>query len=179
MQPIFIVAGPPAAGKSTISRALASKFNPSIHIAVDDIRDMVVSGLVLPGPEWSAELVRQIRLARESGISMALHYQKAGFAVVIDDFFDQNHMMEYQGLLNLPDVYKILLYPDQEIANERNIKRSDSESTSAYIAAGIRAVYQQLNASIAQLRQEGWFIVDTSDLSVEDTVVEIQNLRSD
>ena len=94
MQPLFILVGPPAAGKSTTSQALASKFNRSIHIPVDDIRDMVVSGLVLPGLEWSPELVRQISLARESAIHMARTYQRAGFVAVIDDFIDPNQLRE-------------------------------------------------------------------------------------
>ena len=173
MQPVFLLIGPPAVGKSTTSKALALKFDRSIHIPVDDIRDMVVSGLSLPGLEWGPELVQQIRLARESVIHMALNYQRAGFAVVIDDFFDPYQLREYQAFLNAPGIHKVVLYPDQDTAHARNFQRAGGGPARDYIDVGIRTVYQQLNLSIVSLRKDGWIIVDTTDLSVEDTVLEI------
>ncbi|HRL14538.1 MAG TPA: hypothetical protein PKX07_21830, partial [Aggregatilineales bacterium] len=95
MNPIYVVVGPPAVGKSTTSRALAARFPKSIHIPVDDLRNMVVSGLMLPGAVWSDGLAQQITLARTSAASMALAYHTAGFAVVIDDFWDPNHAADY------------------------------------------------------------------------------------
>jgi regulator of PEP synthase PpsR (kinase-PPPase family) len=173
MQTMFLLIGPPAVGKSSTSKALASKFSRSIHIPVDTMREMVVSGLVLPGLDWSPELVQQIRLARESAIHMAGIYQRAGFAVVIDDFFDPNHLAEYQALLNEPGVHKFVLYPHQETAHARNFKRSGDDPARDYIDVGIRVVYQQLKISIDTLRNDGWFVLDTTDLSIEETVLEI------
>jgi len=57
MSPMFLVIGSPAVGKSTTSRALAARFHKSVHIPVDNVRDMVVSGLRLPSPVWSDDLV--------------------------------------------------------------------------------------------------------------------------
>lgn len=178
MQPVFILIGPPAVGKSTTSKALAAKFNRSIHIPVDDLRNMVVSGLALPGLEWGQELVEQIRLARESVIHMARSYQRSGFAVVIDDFFDPNQLIEYQALLNEPGINKVVLYPDQESAHARNLKRAGNDPSRDYIDTGIRTVYQQLNSSIETLRKEGWIVLDTTDLGIEDTVAEILRYSS-
>ena len=48
VHPVFVIVGPPAVGKSTTSKALAARFPKSLHIPVDDVRTMVVSGLVLP-----------------------------------------------------------------------------------------------------------------------------------
>ncbi|MCK6581359.1 MAG: ATP-binding protein, partial [Anaerolineae bacterium] len=98
--PIYMVVGPPAVGKSTTSRALAAQFPRSIHIPVDDLRNMVVSGLILPSAVWSKDLAQQITLARSTVSLMALAYQNAGFAVVIDDFWDANHTSDYQTLLD-------------------------------------------------------------------------------
>jgi hypothetical protein len=173
MQPVFILIGPPAVGKSTTSKALALKFERSIHIPVDDLRDMVVSGLVLPGYEWSPELVEQICLARQSAIQMALRYQKAGFAVVIDDFIDPNQLSEYRAILNEPGIHKIVLYPDQDSAHARNYQRAGDNQSRFYIDEGIRMVYQQLHFMLEPLRQDGWIVVDTTELSIEQTVLEI------
>lgn len=173
MQPVFILTGPPAVGKSATSKALASTFSRSIHIPVDDIRDMVVSGLVLPGLEWRPELVQQLTLARESAIHIALHYRNAGFAVVIDDFVDPNQLREYQPFLTDPRIHRFVLYPDQATAHARNLQRAGDDSGRAYIDEGIHVVYQQLNRMIEPLREDGWIILDTTELSIEDTVVEI------
>lgn len=178
MQPIFLLVGPPAVGKSSASKALASKFSKSVHIPVDDIRDMVVSGLVLPGLDWSQELVQQIGLARDSVVHMALHYQKAGFAVVIDDFFDPNQLVEYQAFADQPGIHKVVLLPEQETAHARNWERSGDDPAREYIDIGIRSVYQQLNSALESLRAAGWILIDTTNLSIEETVLEILSCSS-
>ena len=171
MNPIFLIVGPPAVGKSTTSRALAARFPRSIHVPVDDLRDMVISGRVLPSPEWSAPLMQQIALARGAAVSMALAYRAAGFAVILDDFVDPHWLAEYEALLQLPGVHRILLYPDQEIAFARNLERSGDSPVRAYIDDGIRAVYSNMRS--APLAAPGAIVLDTSALSVAATVDQI------
>ncbi|MFZ5855821.1 MAG: AAA family ATPase, partial [Chloroflexota bacterium] len=88
MTPIFFLAGAPAVGKSTAARALAAKFPKSMHISVDTLRDMVISGAIHPSGNWSPGLVEQLSLARASAMQMAISYNQAGFVVIIDDFWD-------------------------------------------------------------------------------------------
>jgi hypothetical protein len=178
MQPVFVLTGPPAVGKSTTSKALASKFSRSIHIPVDDLRDRVVSGLVLPNPEWSPELVQQINLARESAIYMARTYQRAGFAVVIDDFVDPRRLSEYQTFPTDSGVHKFVLYPKQAIAHARNYQRAGDDPARAYIDEGIHFVYEQLSIMKEALQKDGWIVLDTTELSIEDTVSEILKYSS-
>jgi predicted kinase len=173
MNPIFLLAGAPAVGKSTTGQALAAKYAKSIHIKVDDIRSMVVSGLVHPG-RLTQELVDQVLAARASAIAMARIYHKAGFAVVIDDFYDpHSDLEEYRELIAAERVFTILLYPRFATALERNIKRSGHSDHSEYIARGIEAVYGHLELSLDNLRQKGWLILDTSNQTVDETVREI------
>lgn len=171
MTPIFFLAGAPAVGKSSTARALATQFQKSIHISVDSLRDMVVSGLVYPSNEWSQELIEQLVLARESASQMAITYHKAGFVVVIDDFWDPNNkLQEYSPLFQEKNIHKVLLFPSQLAAEERNIKRSGVGETSKYIADGIRSVYENLKEDIPSLENQGWIIVDTTNKNVEATV---------
>jgi chloramphenicol 3-O-phosphotransferase len=173
MNPIFLLAGAPAVGKSTTGQALAAKYTKSIHIKVDDLRSMVVSGLVHPG-QWTQELVDQLLAARASAIAMARIYHNTGFAVVIDDFYDpQSDLAEYQELIVTERVLTILLYPSFATAQERNIKRSGNSNFSEYIARGIDAVYGHLESSVDVLRAKGWMVLDTSHQTVEETVREI------
>ena len=173
MERVFFIAGAPAVGKSTTAHALAARFRRSVHIPVDDVRNMVVSGLVQPG-EWGADLVEQLRLAREAASQMARAYREAGFVVVVDDFWDPNsRLLEYRSLFREPDVHKVLLFPSRGVAEERNLKRAGPGETSEYLAGGIRAVYEHLAAEAAELERGGWMVVDTTDRSVEETVAHI------
>ena len=170
MQPVFIIVGPPGVGKSTTSRALAARFPKSIHIPVDDLRHMVAAGLALPGPRWSDELVAQVTLARETAAQMALSYRHAGFAVIVDDFVDPYGLVEYDTLRGHPGVQACLLYPSQREAHRRNYERSGDSPARAYIDEGIWTVYTQLRAAAEQLTRAGWHMLDTTRLSVEETV---------
>lgn len=171
--PIFLVVGPPAVGKSTTSHALAGRFPLSIHIPVDDLRNMVVSGIALPAANWSDELVRQVTLARATAARMALTYHEAGFVVVLDDFLDPDHLAGYQPLLDHPDLCKVVLFPAQEAAHDRNRRRSGTSPARAYIDEGVRVVYREFAARIPYLARQGWLVVDTTSLAVEETVAEI------
>jgi predicted kinase len=173
MHPIFLIVGGPGVGKSSTSRALAATFPKGIHIPVDDLRDMVVSGYRLPGPDWSEELVRQIRLAREAAIRMALAYAEEGFAVVLDDFWDPLGLVEYRALLEQPSVHRIVLYPTPEEARRRNAARSPGEAGS-YIDEAIPIAYGILAPVIGRLPDEGWLVLDTTNLDVAASVAAIR-----
>lgn len=171
LEPIFLIVGGPAVGKSSTSQCLAARYPSSVHIPVDDVRSMVVSGLVHPAVNWTPELVRQLSLARESTVLIARVYNMAGFVVVIDDFWDANSKLEeYQELYYYAYTHKVILYPSQDTAHERNLKRADSADTQQYLDEGIRQTYQSLKDAIPELEADGWLVLDTTDLSVEETV---------
>ncbi|KPL75672.1 hypothetical protein ADN01_17730 [Levilinea saccharolytica] len=109
---------------------------------------------------------------------MAFQYQKAGFAVVMDDFFDPHQLSEYRAFADQPGIHKVLLLPEQETAHARNLKRSGDDPAREYIDIGIRSVYAQLNASMESLRAAGWILIDTTHLSIEETVREILSRSS-
>jgi predicted kinase len=168
--PVFLVVGPPGVGKSTASRALAERFARSVHIPVDDLRHMVVHGLALPAVAWSDELVRQIALARGVAIRMAEDHAAAGFAVVIDDFPDPMLLAEYAGFATRPRTHRILLLPPQEVALRRNRARSGDGPEGDYIEDALPIAYAIVEPHADRLRAEGWVVLDTGDLAVDETV---------
>ena len=174
MQPIFLIVGGPGVGKSTTSRALAATFPKGVHIPVDDLRDMVVSGFRLPGPDWSEELVRQIRLAREAAIRMALAYADEGFTVVLDDFWDPLGLAEYRAFLERPSVHRVVLYPTPEEARRRNRGALAGDDGGAYIDEAIPIAYGILAPVIGRLPDEGWLVLDTTNLDVASAVAAIR-----
>ena len=170
MPPIYLIVGPPAVGKSTTSHALAQRFELSIHIPVDDLRDMVVRGKLLPGPVWSDALAQQVTLARTAAIQMALAYHAAGFAVVMDDFWDDDHREDYAALVGYPDFQRVVLLPKRAVAHQRNLARSGDTTDRQYIDTGIAIVYDLLQKAMPTLEADGWLVVDTSALTPEEVV---------
>jgi predicted kinase len=167
--PIFLVVGGPGVGKSSTSRALAATFPRSVHVPVDDLRAMVVTGLVLPGPDWSDELRRQVRVARAAAVAMAVDHAAAGYVAVVDDFWDPFELAEYRELLARPETIAVLLHPDEAEARRRNSKRSPGEA-GAYVDGAIPLVYAMLAPVIERLADEGWLVLDTTHLDVADAV---------
>lgn len=154
---VFLVAGPPAVGKSTVARLVAESRSRSLLVDVDRIRDsFVVSGRVLPSAEWSPALVDQLAAARESACGLARAYARIGFDVVIDDFLDPHSLLdEYDPLADLAPV-RVLLLPGLDTAKARNRARSGGVD---YIDAGIDLTYAAL-PDIEDLRTRGWTVLD-------------------
>ena len=170
--PIFWITGVPGAGKSSVSVALMQRFPFGLHLAIDDIRERVVSGLADPIPGWTNETSRQFGLARQSAAHMARIYSDAGFAVAIDDIIFPH---EVQALCDewLPGypIGKVFLQPEVDVALVRNATRTNKPfDTSILVDVSIR-LHQSLAAQ--NFAESGWLIIDTSDVGVEQTVDEI------
>ena len=169
MGPIFFVTGVPGCGKTTASRALLSRFPKGVHISVDDLREAVVSGFMLPDFAWPPEVDEQFRLARETATDTARRYAAAGFAVAVDDCLgpqrepaiDTSH---YGGLVEDPSVVRVLLRPSLAVVLERN--RSRGNALADFLAQAIPVLYEVQERGL----RDGWTSIDTSELTVDETV---------
>lgn len=54
---VIIISGPPAAGKSSVAKALAKKFSKSAYISTDQIRDMIIGGNIAPWEDVDGETI--------------------------------------------------------------------------------------------------------------------------
>jgi len=70
-----------AAGKSTVARLLAARFERGVHLEGDFFRRAVVSGRAETTPDASPEALDQLRLRYR----LAASYFDAGFTVALED----------------------------------------------------------------------------------------------
>lgn len=87
---IFLRGGT-AVGKTTIAEMLSKKLNPSVHIEQDNLRYMIVNGLVasrtgLPPGDYPEEYRRQCKLADKNTIDLVRNFTENGFICVVDGF---------------------------------------------------------------------------------------------
>ncbi len=163
--PIFLIMGTPGSGKSTVSKALLSRFERGLHIPVDDLRHMVVSGLSDMGFESNEGLELQLRLARESAARMARAYAESGFAVAIDDFWYGDAPDAHYPFTSA--VHRIVLNPSLEATLARLRGRNPDEgSFKSVLEQATRELYPAIQAH----PKLGWCAVNSSHLSVEQTV---------
>ncbi len=167
---IYLISGTPASGKSSVCKALMQRFAKGVHVPVDDLREMVVSGIAHPVPTWTDETTRQFALARENAVQMATNYSRAGFTVAIDDVFStKDFETDYAPHLERAEFKRILLLPNLEVA----LQRSSSRTNKNFDPKGLEPAIRYLHNEYTNMDQEGWIVIDSSGLTIEETVSKI------
>ena len=167
--PIFIITGAPGAGKSSVAVALMRRFPFGLHIAVDDLREWVVSGIAQPVPVWTAETGRQFRLARGAAAKVARIYAGVGFAVAIDDVISPAEARElFEAALPGYAVHKVLLRPALEVALSRNAERANKPFDTGILDGVIRRLHTSTDEHA--YARAGWSVIDSGALGVAETV---------
>jgi predicted kinase len=176
--PVYVISGVPGTGKSSVSMTLMERFPRGIHIPVDNIRSWVVTGYADPTKPWNDETARQFRLAREGAARMARDYSDAGFAVAIDDVLWPNEVEDiFAPILTDRPFHRVFLHAPLDVTLARNATRTNKNFDTAVLEDVIRMLHARVDPSSD--RWPGWLLLDTSTLTLAQTVDAILPQRTD
>ncbi len=168
---IFLVTGAQAAGKSTVGRLLAERFDRGAFIEGDLMWKLVVSGAEdMGGEQPSDEALRQYMLRLRHGAMLADSLFSSGFTAVHSDIVMGESLSPYIGMVRNRPLYVVMLYPsiDAVIARERARPKTAYRDLGPTLEDAVRTFYRWIEAT---QRIGVW--LDSSDQTPEETVDEI------
>jgi hypothetical protein len=151
-----------AAGKTTVARLLAGRFERGVHLEGDVFRRSVVSGRVEMEPDAGDEALAQLQLRYRLAAVAADTYREAGFAVVWEDVIAGQLLPQAVGLLRARPLHVVVLLPRPEVVGAREAGRADT----GYGAWSIDALYDGFARDTPRLGL--W--LDTSGHTPDETV---------
>jgi GrpB-like predicted nucleotidyltransferase (UPF0157 family) len=151
-----------AAGKSTIARLLASRFERGVHLEGDVFRRSIVSGREEITPDASLEALDQLRLRYRLAAAAADTYVEAGFTVALEDVVAGPLLGEYRTMIRSRPCHVIVLLPSMEAVAAREAERHDK----GYGAWTLEQLYDGFVHSTPRVGI--W--LDTTDLTPDETV---------
>jgi predicted kinase len=163
---IFLISGTQGAGKSTVGRALAERFERGVYIEADLVQRMIVSGGVWPEPpEPTGEALQQLQQRAHRSAMLADSFFEAGFTVVVDDIAIGDQFDIYRNGIRGRPFLLVNLVPSLEVQERRNKERPNKNVFHPWGPILDRAMRETM-------RDVGMWL-DNSSLCVTETVDEI------
>jgi GrpB-like predicted nucleotidyltransferase (UPF0157 family) len=162
---IYLITGPMAAGKTTVARLLASRFERGVHVEGDVFRRSIVSGRVEMTPDPSPEALEQLRLRYRLAAAAADAYFDAGFAVALEDVVAGPLLGEYRTLIRSRPCHVVVLLPSLAAVAAREQARQEKGYE--------RWTVDELYAGFAGSTPRVGIWLDTSEQTPDETVDEI------
>ena len=161
---IYLVSGIPGAGKTTVARLLAQRFQRGVHIESDLLQTMIVTGGLWPDGEPQEEAHRQLRLRGKHACMLADSFFEAGFTPVIDDVVIGSRLDEFRSDIRNRPLLFIVLAPSLEAVRKRDAERPEKH---------VFDTWGHLDDALRNETPRIGLCIDSSDMTPAETVEEI------
>lgn len=179
MTPVYLIAGAPASGKSTVARILAQRFDPGAAVSGDAFRRAIVSGRVEPEPDAQGDLspaaTEQLLLRYRIAAGVADAYAAAGITAVWQDVVLGPVLADAVAMIRARPFHVVVLAPPPDVLVTRNAARAVERGKDAYTAWQAA----QLDAALRETTPRLGLWLDTSEQTPEQTVDEVLRRSSE
>ena len=122
MGSLLLITGPPGAGKSTVSRAIAEASAHSVFVAGDAFFGFLANGSVAP---WLPAAHQQNQTVTRASASAAGRYAADGYFTVYDGIVGPWFLPTFASASGLEELHYAVLLPPVESCVERVATRGD------------------------------------------------------
>jgi cytidylate kinase len=122
MAQLIVITGPPGAGKSTVARAVADRFEPSVLVEGDAFFAFLARGAI---PPWLPESNDQNDVVTRAAASAAGEYARGGYTTVYDGVVGPWFLPTFTTNTGLERLQYVVLLPSVERCVERVATRQD------------------------------------------------------
>ena len=141
---LFVISGISAAGKSTVARLLAGRFERGVCVPGDAIREMVVSGRADMSPGAGPEELRHLFLRYKGALAVAEVFLHGGFDVVVEDVIIGPVLPEFLALVPVPEFHLVFLDPDAAAIRQREQERDQiAYGPDRWSVSGLQAILRE------------------------------------
>lgn len=160
MNKLYLITGPAGVGKSTISRKIAESLDKSALIEGDDIYHHVVGGYVQAWKDGN-----HLEVFWKSVIGLITNYLSYGYDVVFNYIISKKDYEKLKEIFkDYKVVFKVLLVSEEEIMKRDSLREKDCRM-------GERCIVLLNSFKNQDFDEKN--IVDTTDMSIEETLKEV------